>query len=147
MNQVHTSPLATVSAHDRYLIYVSLAIITGLAWAYLVHLARHLSSGQDAAHMMAAMGMPVDRSWTAVDGLFTFAMWAVMMVGMMTPSAAPVLMLFTGAQRGRDKRRVPLAVLMFGLGYLAVWTGFSAVATFAQWALHLRGEVSDKREK
>ena len=85
--------------------------------------------------MMAAMGMAVDRPWTAVDAFLTFAMWTVMMVGMMTGAAAPMLLLFARAQRGRDQRRVPLAVLIFGLGYLAVWAGFSAVATFAQWAL------------
>ena len=135
MNLVHTSPLAAVPARDRYLISVCLAIITGLAWAYLVYLARHLPSARDSARMAAAMGMPVDRSWTPLDGLFTFAMWAVMMVGMMAPSAAPVLLLFAAGRRSRDKRRLPLAVLMFGLGYLAVWAGFSVAATFGQWAL------------
>jgi predicted metal-binding membrane protein len=143
VNQVHTSPVAAASARDRYLISVCLAIITGLAWAYLVYLARHLSSAQDSTRMMAAMGMPVDRSWTAVDGLFTFAMWVMMMVGMMTPAAAPVLVLFAAAKRGRDKRRLPLTVLMFGLGYLAVWAGFSVAATFAQWALHRAALIAE----
>jgi len=50
--------------------------------------------------MMADMGMPMDMPWSATDVVFTFAMWSVMMVGMMTPSAAPVVMLFAGAQRG-----------------------------------------------
>jgi predicted metal-binding membrane protein len=31
---------------------------------------------------------------------------------------------------------VPLATLMFGLGYLIVWIGFSACAAVLQWALH-----------
>ena len=44
--------------------------------------------------MMAEMGMSMDRPWTAADVLFTFAMWAVMMVGMMAGAAAPVLLLF-----------------------------------------------------
>jgi predicted metal-binding membrane protein len=136
VNHVHTSPLAAVPARDRYVISICLAIITGLAWAYLVYLARHPSSAQDSARMMAAMGMPTDRPWTVVDAFLTFSMWTVMMVGMMTVSAAPMLLLFAAAQRSRDKRRLPLAVLMFGLGYLAVWAGFSVVATFAQWALH-----------
>jgi predicted metal-binding membrane protein len=135
VNLVHPSPVAAGSRRDRYLISLCLAAITALAWAYLIHLARHPSSDQEYARMMAAMGMVVDRPWTTVDAFLTFAMWTVMMVGMMAGSAAPMLLLFAGAQRGRDTRRVPLAVVMFGLGYLAIWAGFSAVATFTQWAL------------
>jgi hypothetical protein len=40
--------------------------------------------------MMAAMGMTMDMPWSAADVFFTFAMWAVMMVGMMAPSALPI---------------------------------------------------------
>ena len=85
--------------------------------------------------MMAEMGMAVDRPWTAVDALLTFAMWSVMMVAMMTGSAVPMLLLFAGAQASRTGRRISFAVLLFGLGYLCVWLGFSAIATIAQWAL------------
>jgi hypothetical protein len=35
--------------------------------------------------MMAAMGMTTDMPWHVADAFLTFAMWAVMMVGMMTP--------------------------------------------------------------
>jgi predicted metal-binding membrane protein len=73
---------------------------------------------------------------------FTFAMWAVMMVGMMAGSAAPVLLLFAATRAGRQQRGVPLAVLMFGLGYAAAWTGFSACAAIAQWALQRAAMLS-----
>jgi predicted metal-binding membrane protein len=63
-------------------------------------------------------------------------MWAVMMVGMMAPTALPMLVLFAAAQAGRDQRSLSLATLTFGLGYIAVWTGFSAGATLAQYGLH-----------
>ena len=86
--------------------------------------------------MMAEMGMTMDMPRTATDLFFTFAMWTVMMVGMMAGAAAPMLLLFAGAQAGRGSERTPAAVLIFGLGYLAVWIGFSAVATLAQEALH-----------
>jgi predicted metal-binding membrane protein len=86
--------------------------------------------------MMAQMGMRRDMSWTAADVFFTFAMWAVMMVGMMAGTAAPVLLLFAAARAGRGDRGVRLAVVMFGLGYVTVWVGFSACAALAQWALH-----------
>ena len=38
--------------------------------------------------------MTTEMSWTAADVFFTFTMWAVMMVGMMAGTAAPVLLLF-----------------------------------------------------
>ena len=86
--------------------------------------------------MMVQMGLTMDMSWTAADVFFTFAMWAVMMVGMMAGTAAPVLLLFAAARAGRGGRGMRLAVLMFGLGYMTVWVGFSACAALAQWALH-----------
>jgi predicted metal-binding membrane protein len=43
-----------------------------------------------------------------------------------------MLLLFGAARRGRG---VPLGVFLFGLGYILVWTGFSACAALAQWAL------------
>lgn len=135
--------LAAVSTRDRYIIVVCLALITGLSWAYLVHLAAHSSSELDYARMMAAMGMAVDRPWTAADGVLTFAMWAVMMVGMMSGSAAPMLLFFAGAQAKRQARGGSSHVLLFGLGYLAVWAGFSAIATIAQWTLQQASLLSE----
>ena len=86
--------------------------------------------------MMAEMGMTMDMPRTTADLFFTFAMWAVMMVGMMAGSAAPVLLLFAAARARRAGRGVRLAVLLFGLGYLTVWVGFSACAALVQWGFH-----------
>ena len=82
------------------------------------------------------MGMTMDEPWTAAKAFLTFAMWVVMMVGMMAGAVTPMLLLFSGAQAGRGKPGTSLEVLVFGLGYFTVWTGFSACATLAQWALH-----------
>jgi len=111
-------------------------VITALAWAYLNHLDRQMSSAMEYDTMMANMGMATVAPWTAADVFFTFAMWAVMMVGMMAGTAAPVLLLFAATRAGRGAGGVRVAVLMFGLGYVAVWVGFSAGAALAQWALH-----------
>jgi predicted metal-binding membrane protein len=132
-------PAVAVSHRDRILIFTCILVVTALAWAYLIHLDRQMSSSLDYARMMAEMGMPVDRPWTAADLFFTFAMWAVMMAGMMAGAAAPVLLVFAAAQAARREHqtgRVPRATLMFGLGYLIVWIGFSACAAVAQWGLH-----------
>ncbi len=74
--------------------------------------------------------------WTASDVLLTFAMWAVMMTGMMAPSASPMLLLFAAARRGQDERGISRATLSFALGYIAVWAGFSAGAALVQFGLH-----------
>jgi predicted metal-binding membrane protein len=146
---VHSpSTVADLSRRDRVLISTCLAVITALAWVYLVHLERQMSSSMEYDTMMAKMGMTKEMSWTAADVFFTFAMWAVMMVGMMAGTAAPVLLLFAAARAGRSGRSlkgdggVRLAVLMFGLGYITVWIGFSLCAALAQWALHQTAMLS-----
>lgn len=124
-----SEPLAALSNRDRRIILACLAAVTVLAWSYLVYLGRQMSS-MDAS-MMSDMAMP----WTAVDLLFTFSMWVVMMVGMMAAPAAAVLLLFARAQAGRGAHVVPLT-WSFALGYGLVWSGFSAAAVVAHWALH-----------
>ncbi len=86
--------------------------------------------------MMAAMGMAKSMPWTATDVMFTFAMWVVMMVAMMAGSAAPVLFLYAATRAGRQPQGGAPGVLMFALGYAAVWVGFSGCAALVQWILH-----------
>jgi predicted metal-binding membrane protein len=38
--------------------------------------------------------MPVEAPWHPIEFAFVFAMWAVMMLGMMTPSAAPMILIY-----------------------------------------------------
>jgi predicted metal-binding membrane protein len=134
---------AEVSNRDRVVIWTCLAVVIVLAWAYLIYLDRRMASEMEHHTMMAAMGMTVEMPpWTAADVLFTFAMWVVMMIGMMVGTAAPVLLLFAGMHAGRGERRVPRIVLVFGLGYVIVWAGFSAGAALAQWALHSAAMLS-----
>ena len=120
---------------DNILIVSSIVLIAALAWAYLVLLQQRMSPSGAPAATMAGMGM-MDAPWRTTDVLFTLTMWFVMMVGMMSPAAAPVLLLFAATRARRAERGAPTAVLLFGLGYFTVWLGFSACATLAQWALH-----------
>ena len=125
---------AGISRRDRLLISTCLVLVSALAWAYLVHLDRQMSAEME---FHAAMGMSMmDVPWTMADVFLTFAMWAVMMVGMMAGSAVPVLLLFAASRAKRAEPGARSSVLMFGLGYLAVWTGFSACAALTQWGLH-----------
>lgn len=94
--------------------------------------------GMDMSKMdMSGMLMPESQQWGATDVLLLFVMWAVMMVAMMVPSAAPMVLAFLGVNQRRqaaDRPFVPVGI--FVAGYLAVWTAYSAVATLAQWGLH-----------
>ena len=121
---------------DRLIVWACIALISVLAWTYLLHLDREMSSSMAHDRMMTEMGMTMDMPRTSADGFFTFAMWTVMMIGMMAGPATPMLLLFAGMQRTRASGPVPMALPSFGLGYLAVWAGFSACAAIAQEALH-----------
>jgi len=101
-----------------------------------------MSADMEHDKMMAAMGMTMDMPWSTADAFFTFAMWAVMMVGMMAPSVSPMVLLFAAARAGRGNRGVLPATVAFGLGYIAVWGGFSVGAAVAQWGLHQAAMLS-----
>ena len=79
---------------------------------------------------MAGMnGMAPSPSWPLVA-----AMWAVMMVAMMLPSAAPAILLY-GAVHRRSLRVGTPPTAAFLAGYLACWTGFALLAAALQVAL------------
>ena len=86
-------------------------------------------------HMdLVSMAMPSIGAWGLADLLIIFAMWAIMMIAMMVPSVTPMLLTFATINRTRHaKGRVFVSVWVFLAGYVALWTGFSFVATLAQW--------------
>jgi predicted metal-binding membrane protein len=127
---------AALPRRDRVMILGCLIALVVFAWGYLLYLDRQTAAAMAHGQMMAAMGMSMTQPWTAADFLFTFAMWVVMMVGMMAGSVAPVLLLFAATHARHGGRQTPLGILSFGTGYVAVWVGFSACAALAQWALH-----------
>jgi predicted metal-binding membrane protein len=121
--------LARLALRERIIILLTITGVTALSWLYLLQL------GHGMAHM-ASMAMPMSPRWTPAAFGLTFAMWVVMMVGMMLPSAAPMILTFaTLHQRkaGAVERLVP--TLLFASGYLLAWSGFSLFATMLQWAL------------
>jgi predicted metal-binding membrane protein len=124
----------TVLRRDSIIVLSSLAVITALSWAYILSLASDMQNNMDVAMEMA---MPQVQTWGAADFALAFAMWAVMMVAMMTPSAAPMILMFAGVNRRRQEQQVPyVPTSVFLVGYLVVWAAFSVVATTAQWGLH-----------
>lgn len=113
---------------DRWVIGAGIAGISGLAWLYTLYLANDMEMG---------MMLSAEQAWTGGTLLLLFGMWIVMMLAMMAPSATPMIITFATIQRNQSPQRSPLvASTIFFVGYLLVWTGFSAVAVLAQWGSH-----------
>ena len=109
----------------------ALAGIAALAWLYLFLAAAEMSiamAGMDRTMVMPPRG--------PIELLLLFAMWWVMMVGMMLPSVVPVILTFATVNRNRRARGEPyVPSALFVAGYLLAWLGFSLAATLAQEAL------------
>jgi predicted metal-binding membrane protein len=120
----------------------SLAVATALAWIYLLFGA---GVGMEMMDMGAGQMMAMAPEWTLAYGLVVFLMWAVMMVAMMLPSAAPVTLLVANiAKKRREAGAAPgLSTAPFAFGYLAVWFAFAAVATLLQWGFDALGMLSE----
>ena len=114
---------------DQYLVLGSLVGITLLAWLYLVHMAWRMPEMDMGGAMMMA-----HPQGTSTQFALTALMWAVMMVGMMLPSAMPMILLFAMVQR-RHAARPRLSVAAFVAGYLLVWGAFSVAAAALQTLL------------
>lgn len=135
------STLEGVLKRDRAIVLAGIAGLSALAWAYLLTLAWRMPL-QDMA-MAMAMAMPHMQAWGTTEVFLTWVMWAVMMVAMMTPSAAPMILTFVTINRRRLAQQGPFVpTTVFVLGYLLIWGGFSVLATFAQWGLHTAALLS-----
>ncbi len=118
---------------DRIIVVSGLAVIIALSWVYVYSLASDMQN----MDVPTEIAMPQMQAWGVTNFALTFVMWAVMMVAMMTPSAAPMILMFAGINRRRQKQQVPyVPTSVFLLGYLVVWAAFSVLATIAQWGLH-----------
>ena len=75
--------------------------LVALAWAYMVYLA------QSTSDMGSGMAMAQLQSWSAADFGLMFLMWAVMMVAMMVPTAAPMICCSPPSTAGAGNRSGP----------------------------------------
>lgn len=136
------SALEVVLRRDRLVVAIALAAMIVLAWAYVVWLAALMDmggmdmSGYRMLPSSSGLMLPALEPWSRVEFALVFVMWAVMMVGMMLPSAAPMLLIYARVGRQAATQGKPFAASgWFLAGYLLVWSGFSLLATLAQWAL------------
>ena len=137
---MNNTRLERVLRRDRAILLTALAALAALAWIYVIWL------GVDMAAMDPAMGhgpsggahrfAPTLADWSAGDFAAMMLMWSAMMVGMMTPSAAPMILIYARVGRQAAGAGTPFAAAgWFASGYLISWAGFAALATLLQWLL------------
>ena len=140
--------LEALLRRQRALVAGGLFVLALLAWVYIWRGAGMGMSALDMtvltlfphAHVEPMQGMPLpDTTWLTI-----VTMWWVMMIAMMTPSAAPLVLLYGRVLRHWNAHRASVGVssLLLVAGYLAVWLGFSVVAAGLQYALERAGLIS-----
>jgi predicted metal-binding membrane protein len=136
---------------ERIVVAAGLSVLAILAWIYLW---RGAGMGMTALDMtslvlfphtqaepMPGMVMPVV-TWFTVT-----AMWMVMMIAMMVPSAVPLVLLYLRVAHHpiESVKRAPVYVPSAFLvaGYLAIWLAFSMIAATLQFGLQQTGLISE----
>jgi predicted metal-binding membrane protein len=134
-----------VLRRERAVVAAGLAAIVLLAWTFVWQgagmgmSALAMTSASLFPHLQADTPGEMDSAWPLV-----IAMWWVMMIAMMTPGAAPFVLLYGRVLRHHagsgDGARVQSFLLVSG--YLAVWLAFSIGAAALQRALQPAGLIS-----
>jgi len=142
--------LETVLRRDRTVVVAALAAIAVLSWIYILLLIWQMGHGTGAT-----VGVAADAGKASLDGMdlqhmviagiamlatpqltdlpVLVLLWSVLMIGMMTPSAAPMILLYNRVARQAAVRGRPFAATSwFVAGYLLAWISFSIFASLAQ---------------
>ncbi len=118
--------LSQLASRDALVTLAGLLAVTVISWWYIAEMAAGMSA--------MAPGMML-KPWTASYFIMMFAMWSIMMVAMMIPSAAPMVLLYRLVANKNRLARPGLGTALFAAGYLVVWSLFSVMATLLQWML------------
>lgn len=138
---MNTSAFEAILLRDRVIIIASLVMLTVLAWFDLIWLANDMAMGgiDMTGYRMIPAGqalmMPASSPWQPIEFACVFVMWVVMMIGMMTPSVTPMILVYVRVGRQAAEGRPFPSVAWFAGGYFLAWIAFSLVATSLQWAL------------
>ena len=111
---------ARLKLDERAITVASLALLAALAWLYLLCVPMPMPGLQGVVSLPYAA--------------FTFLMWLVMMVAMMTPAVTPVVLLFDRVQ-GYPAGGARARTWAFMGGYFSAWAAFSLAVTGLQLLL------------
>lgn len=140
-----TTVVETLLRRERRIVLAGLLLITALAWVWILS---GSGTGMSALHMTTWRFPPplhvgMVENWSIGYAVVMFFMWWIMMIAMMTPSAAPLVLLYAHAYRHEQRQgKLPdgtVPTFVFVLGYLLSWACFSLVATGLQWGLERAG--------
>jgi predicted metal-binding membrane protein len=150
---------------ERLITIVGLATLCMLAWLYIVMGAGLGMTAWETTrlalfpHEMAAVTPPATMSgmnmdapaprpgaWDPAEWALIIAMWWIMMIAMMVPSAAPTILLYGRVHRhalsqGSAPDRLG-PTFVFAAGYFLIWLGFAILAAALYWILERSGAVS-----
>ena len=115
--------------NDRTPVVVLLVVLPVVSWMWIGVMARDMYGP-----MTGASSWMVTAVWDGKHLALLWAMWAVMMAGMMLPSASPMLLLYGSTARRSSTTRSAASqqIYAFAAGYLVVWAVFSLGATALQ---------------
>ena len=122
--------LETALKHERIVTITLLVLVPVVCWAWILAMADDMYGS-----MQGASAWMMTAHWDATHLFLLWAMWAVMMTGMMLPTASPLVLLYAGALRTRGDVQVGRKLYALAAGYLLVWALFSLAATVMQRAL------------
>jgi predicted metal-binding membrane protein len=140
------SRIGRLLERDRLIVTVALLLCVAGAAGFILAGGGSGMSSLDMAAETGPLGalisgtpdMVMVANWTPGYAMMIFVMWWLMMVAMMVPSAAPTILLYGALNRERGSA----GMLEFLAGYLAVWAGFSVLATAVQGLLAAGGLIS-----
>src|SRR5581483_6848738 len=116
--------LESALRHDRASAIVLGVLLPLVCWSWIVVMARDMYGPMTGASrwMMTA-------AWDGPYLFLLWLMWAVMMIGMMLPSASPILLIAGAAARRQYGAGGARHVYAMASGYVLVWAIFSGAAT------------------
>ena len=124
--------LESLLLRDRCLIGITLLLAIVLCWAWIGPMAWDMYGT-----MTGSSAWMMTKDWDLTHQILLFAMWTVMMIGMMLPSVTPALFIYGSVVRKSEEgARAPAHVYAFSAGYLGVWTAFSLLVTVLQLLLN-----------
>jgi predicted metal-binding membrane protein len=140
------SSVEIIIGRERVITALGIVGVVALSWAYLWTGAGIGMSALEMTavalfpHRLADGGGGMDPSLPTV-----ILMWWVMMIAMMTPSAAPLVLLYRRVLRQHAAIKARSAVLSLFLlsGYLTAWLAFSICAASLQKVLQPTGLISE----
>ena len=136
--------LSIVLEKDNLIVYLSIfliVMITGLYTIFGIGMPMSaiemtkmsgifsMSSSMEMNMNMGSNNMDMKNRWSISMAISMFLMWWLMMIAMMTPSAAPTLLLFHNLKKiGSEGKKALSYTYLFLFGYLIIWAIFSLIA-------------------